>query len=97
MARGRHAIERDLFVVCQSAVPPRCTADSVPTTGNVVAWTAAAIDDAACRRLIVPLLRELIESRRLDLALRCTLVPELYEQLVAKLERMLQRALNLDQ
>lgn len=98
--RGRHAIERDLFVVCQSAVDPRCTATNVPTTANVVAWTAATIDDAACRPLLVPLLHELIESRRLDLALRCTLVPELYEphaQLVAKLECMLQRAVELDQ
>lgn len=97
-ARDRHAVERDMFNVLCAANVPYCTVDSAPTTANVVAWTMLSLCDSQCSAALVPtmvpLLHELIASRRRDLELRCALRPELYDShaaLVERLERFVKR------
>ena len=95
--RDRHEVERDMFSALCAAHVPYCKGDSAATTANVIAWTMLAMHDpqysANLEPIVVPLLRELLASRRRDLELRCTLLrPELYDahaRLVERLERFL--------
>lgn len=91
-ARDRHEIERDLFNALCAAHVAYCKPNCSPTTSNVVTWTMLAMGDpqysAPLLPIIVPLIHELIASRRRDLKLRCALRPELYDSHAALVERL---------